>query len=90
MKFSKTKTLKAKVSTMKNIQRAECFFLLILTYFWSLSSFAQGMDSMSGSCPMWGGMGWTGMILGGLFTAALISALIALTIFLLRRSHSSH
>jgi len=38
---------------------------------------------MNGMCPM---CGPAGMILGGLLTIALIAALIALTIFLIRRS----
>lgn len=48
----------------------------------SSSAFAQGM----GSCAMCGSMGWIGMILGGILVLALIAALVALTIFLFRKS----
>ena len=37
-------------------------------------------------CDVSGGMGWSMMPLGGAFTVAVIAALIALTIFLVRRS----
>jgi galactitol-specific phosphotransferase system IIC component len=54
---------------------------------------AQGQPTetpeMSGMCPMMDmGSGWmvVGMILTGLLTLAVISALLALTVFLVRRS----
>ncbi len=49
---------------------------------------AEGM--MSGSCPMCSAMGWGGMILGGVLALAAIAALIALTVFLIRRSRPPH
>ena len=47
-------------------------------------AFAEGI--MSDSCPMCGVMGWGTMILGGVLALAAIAALIALTVFLIRRS----
>lgn len=49
----------------------------------SLAAHAQGM--MDGFCPMCG-MGWGGMVLSGLLVLSLIAALIALTIYFIRRS----
>lgn len=51
--------------------------------------FSQAQGMMSESCPMCGAMGWPGMILGALLILAVIAALIALTIFLIRRSRPS-
>ncbi len=51
-------------------------------------AYADGM--MSGSCPMCSAMGWGGMILGGVLAIAAIAALIALTVFLIRRSRPPH
>lgn len=54
----------------------------------ALPAYAEGM--MSGSCPMCGAIGWGAMILGGVLALAAIAALIALTIFLVRRSRMPH
>jgi len=54
----------------------------------ALPAYAEGM--MSGSCPMCGAMGWGAMILGGVLALAAIAALIALAIFLVRRSRPPH
>lgn len=44
------------------------------------------MERMKGICPMCGGGGVTFMILGGIFLLAATAALIALAVFLVRRS----
>jgi hypothetical protein len=75
---------------MENIRRAAGLFFVFFSLFFASMLFGQGMEGMSGSCPMCGGMGWGGMILGGLLVIALIAALVALTIFLIRRSRSPH
>lgn len=65
------------------VRRAFTILSLVFTLIViSNRALAQGM----GSCPMCGPMGWTGMILGGVLVLALIAALIALTVFLVRRS----
>lgn len=60
---------------------------------WTSTAGAQpaehGMGGM-GQCPMMamgGGMGIVAMVLGFLLTLAVIAALVALTVFLIRRSH---
>lgn len=65
-----------------------CILMIALAMFISLPSsvFAQGMMGGNASCPMCGAMGWGGMILGGVLILAVIAALVALTIFLIRRS----
>lgn len=52
------------------------------------TAYAQEMMGSKTSCPMCGAMGWGGMILGGLLTISVIAALVALTLFLIRRSRS--
>ena len=55
-----------------------------------MGEMGQGMGEMC-QCPMMNmGGGWmmAGMLLTGLLTIAAIATLVALTIFLLRRSHS--
>src|SRR5882757_9780470 len=54
---------------------------------------SQMMNGQSGmSCPcmqmMSGSMGWLTMVVGGILTLAAIAALIALTVFLIRRSRA--
>ena len=53
---------------------------------------ARAQETMGGgmSCPMCGAMGWGGMILGGVLIVSVIAALIALTLFLVRKSRSPH
>ena len=51
--------------------------------------FSHAENMMAGSCPMCGAMGWGGMILGAALAAAIIATLIALTVFLIRRSRHS-
>lgn len=64
---------------------ADSAFVFILGLLLSpVNALAQSM--MSDSCPMCGAMGWGGMILGGLLVLALISTLVALSIYLIRRS----
>lgn len=57
-----------------------------------LTDKAQAQERMSGrmSCPMCGGMGWGGMIIGVLMMIAVLAVLIALVVFLIRRSRSAH
>ena len=58
--------------------------LLVLT-----AGAAHAHSAGMGCCPMRGGMGGLGvgmMVLGALFLVALIAVLVALTVFLIRRS----
>lgn len=73
---------------MKPLTRTLEVFLTSWIFIFENSAYAQ--DMMSDSCPMCGAMGWGGMILGGILILAIIGALIALTVFLIRRSHSPH
>lgn len=52
----------------------------------ALPGSAQMGGMMSGDCAMCGAMGWGGMILGVLLILAIIAALGALTLYLVRRS----
>lgn len=66
------------------------FEALFLSWIFLFGKSALAQDMMSGSCPMCGAMGWGGVILGGVLLLALIAALVALTIFLIRRSRPPH
>lgn len=52
--------------------------------------YAEEMMGGKMSCPMCGVMGWGGMILGGVLILAIIAALVALTLYLIRRSRQPH
>lgn len=72
-----------------NTQLAVSAFIFTFSFLFSpVNALAQGM--MSGSCPMCGAMGWGSLILGGILVLAIISALVALTIYLVRRSRPPH
>lgn len=76
---------------MGNIRRIVWDFLAVVLFLLPASILlGQEMGNMSGSCPMCGAMGWGGMILGGLLAIALIAVLVALAIFLIRRSRPFH
>ncbi len=71
---------------MKHLQQ---FFGFITFLFLSGSHSVHaedGMGMMNSMCPMCGSMGPWGMALGIVFILAVIAALIALTVFLVRRS----
>ena len=65
-----------------------CLFLATLVVFLLPISnlYAQGMMGGSQSCPMCGSMGWGGMILGALLILSIIAVLVALSIYLFRKS----
>lgn len=60
------------------------FLALLRVIFWPVTSLAEGM--MSGDSCMMCSMGRGGMILGTLLGIALLAMLIALAVFLFRRS----
>lgn len=71
---------------MENIRQAVWLCLVSFSLVFPSMLLGQGMEG----CSMCGVMGWAGMVLGGLLAIALIAALVALAIFLIRRSRSSH
>jgi hypothetical protein len=78
---------------MKSATRLIAHWSAVSLYLLSLSfpASAQMGDmeqtgGMQGMCPMCGGGGIVLMVLGGLLLLAAIAALIALTLFLIRRS----
>lgn len=73
-----------------SINRLIQFFSLVAgtLFLTTTKTHAQGMMEGNMSCPMCGAMGWGGVILGGLLSISVIAALVALTLFLIRRSRS--
>jgi len=63
--------------------------VISLTSLIFLPQLTEAQEMMGQSCPMCETMGRTGMILGVLLALAFIAALVALTIFLIRRSRPS-
>lgn len=51
-------------------------------------NFSAAQEMMSESCAMCNSMGWMGMILVSFLVLAIVAVLIALAIFLIRRSRS--
>lgn len=74
---------------MKN--RLQLYTFLILSIATTSTLYADDGDGMmNGMCPMCANMGPWGMILGVAFALATIAALVALTMFLVRRSKGPH
>ncbi len=75
---------------MAHQKRRIQFFRMFSGMIFLIASTAYGQEMMGSkmSCPMCGAMGWGGMILGGLLIISVIAALVALTLFLIRRSRS--
>lgn len=61
------------------------FGAILLTAFSVRAHEAMGGGMLS---PMCGAMGWGGMILGGILIISIIAVLIALTLYLVRKSRS--
>lgn len=75
------------ISSMPRLLRVWIFLVGVMSWV----NIAQAAEMADGkmSCPMCGAMGWGRMILGAILILSLIAALVALTIFLIRRSRSS-
>lgn len=65
-------------------------YLLSLTVFLLSVPLAVAEESsmQHGSCPMCGAMGWGGMALGAVLLLSVSAALVALAVFLVRKSRT--
>jgi uncharacterized protein (UPF0212 family) len=74
--------LKCKFTGEYMVYRIQSLILLVLLLSYNLAFAQEG----EGGCPMCGAMGMGGMILFAVVVLALISVLISLSVFLIRRS----
>ena len=67
------------------------FSILCLSFLTPSNVFAQSMmGGTFATCSMCNNMGWGGMTFGVLVMISMIIAFVALAVFLIRRSRSSH
>jgi hypothetical protein len=71
---------------LNHFRNLTLFNLMFVPLFLSNNAAAQEMMRGKMSCPMCGTMGWGGMVFGGVLMIAMMTAFVALVVYLIRRS----